>query len=618
MSRIGEWWRGDGRRETGTGFDRACVAARSASALPLFLKMAPPRWRLASRRTAPVDPEPASVGASSAKRRPAAATALVAKAAPSRAPMWDDEQVYEDAVDVRGEGWEGRTGGRAMVPSAPFVFAARRAGATPPPRPARRAGRHVVARTLQWGSRGARRARNRRRPQAPRAPRRPVDAALFFPLPQTLLHPDAHPDGGLGLVDRALLDAQRQAIFELIKEAREEKRRARARGARRARPARPTRPPPPPQLGRNLLTGNLNVMNLSLPVKMFEPRSYMQKLADVWVYPEFLSRAAATPDPVERLKLISVWFVAGLQYVYASWRKPFNPILGETWAAALADGSKIFMEQVSHHPPVSAFELIGPGNLYTFRGLSQPDVAYKGCDVRTTARGARVLRFADGVLGDVDIAFPTYWMRGIVGTGVPRGEMCGAATFTAGAAGLRAEVAFGPPRGGPPAGADPAMLARGDTVTGTVYRMPEAEGSTAGPAPPRGAMASLAATLRGAPAGPPDPRGEVLATLAGNWMAYCDWRDEREGGGGWERYWTLAVDTPSQWRQPPPSESLESDAARRADLTALSAALGPGWEVAALERADPALVAVAQKAKEALERAQRHDAKLRREGRKAG
>lgn len=24
-------------------------------------------------------------------------------------------------------------------------------------------------------------------------------------------------------------------------------------------------------------------------------------------------------------------FVAGLQHVFQSWRKPFNPILGETW-----------------------------------------------------------------------------------------------------------------------------------------------------------------------------------------------------------------------------------------------------------------------------------------------
>ena len=56
-------------------------------------------------------------------------------------------------------------------------------------------------------------------------------------------------------------------------------------------------------------------------------------------------------------------FVAGLQHVYQSWRKPFNPILGETWQAQLSDGTVVFMEQMSHHPPVTAFHMIGAGNV---------------------------------------------------------------------------------------------------------------------------------------------------------------------------------------------------------------------------------------------------------------
>lgn len=36
---------------------------------------------------------------------------------------------------------------------------------------------------------------------------------------------------------------------------------------------------------RKLLTGSFNLINLSMPVKMSEPRSYLQKLTDVWVYP---------------------------------------------------------------------------------------------------------------------------------------------------------------------------------------------------------------------------------------------------------------------------------------------------------------------------------------------
>lgn len=39
------------------------------------------------------------------------------------------------------------------------------------------------------------------------------------------------------------------------------------------------RPLPPPAAA----AGNLDLLKVSLPVKMFEPRSYLQKLADPWV-----------------------------------------------------------------------------------------------------------------------------------------------------------------------------------------------------------------------------------------------------------------------------------------------------------------------------------------------
>ena len=53
-----------------------------------------------------------------------------------------------------------------------------------------------------------------------------------------------------------------------------------------------------------------------------------------------------------------------------SWKKPFNPLLGETWQAQQAGGGcQIFMEQLSHHPPISAFEMIGPGEPLTVKLL---------------------------------------------------------------------------------------------------------------------------------------------------------------------------------------------------------------------------------------------------------
>lgn len=38
------------------------------------------------------------------------------------------------------------------------------------------------------------------------------------------------------------------------------------------------------EVGMQMLTGSVNLTNVSMPVKMFEARSYLQKLT--WVYPE--------------------------------------------------------------------------------------------------------------------------------------------------------------------------------------------------------------------------------------------------------------------------------------------------------------------------------------------
>jgi Oxysterol-binding protein len=72
-----------------------------------------------------------------------------------------------------------------------------------------------------------------------------------------------------------------------------------------------------------------------------------------------VNRAAAAADPVERMQWTVAWAMSGLQHVFQTWTKPFNPILGETWQATLSDGTAVYLEQISHHPPVSAFQMKG-------------------------------------------------------------------------------------------------------------------------------------------------------------------------------------------------------------------------------------------------------------------
>lgn len=72
-------------------------------------------------------------------------------------------------------------------------------------------------------------------------------------------------------------------------------------------------------MGKRLLTGSINLINTPFPVTIFEPRSYLEKLADVWVYPRYLSAAAACSNPAERMNLVVTYFVAG-QCVSRVWR----------------------------------------------------------------------------------------------------------------------------------------------------------------------------------------------------------------------------------------------------------------------------------------------------------
>jgi hypothetical protein len=79
-------------------------------------------------------------------------------------------------------------------------------------------------------------------------------------------------------------------------------------------------------------------------------------------------------------------------------RKPFNPIIGETFEAYWPDNSKIFVEHVSHHPPISCFLVEHQGGLYKFHGSYE--YTAKLTDFGNSAVGRQVgknwIEFKDG------------------------------------------------------------------------------------------------------------------------------------------------------------------------------------------------------------------------------
>ncbi|XP_016103081.1 oxysterol-binding protein-related protein 1-like [Sinocyclocheilus grahami] len=68
--------------------------------------------------------------------------------------------------------------------------------------------------------------------------------------------------------------------------------------------------------------------------------------------------------------------------------KPFNPLLGETYELLREDlGFRWVSEQVSHHPPVSAFHAEGIKSDFRFHGSIYPKLKFWGKSVEAEPRG---------------------------------------------------------------------------------------------------------------------------------------------------------------------------------------------------------------------------------------
>ena len=102
------------------------------------------------------------------------------------------------------------------------------------------------------------------------------------------------------------------------------------------------------------LVGADIMSKFSIPIFLMEPISVLQKTAENMQYCELLDRACEEEEEFMRLAYVAALAVS----VYSSnerTKKPFNPILGETWEMVLPEVDGIYVaEQVCHHPPIGA------------------------------------------------------------------------------------------------------------------------------------------------------------------------------------------------------------------------------------------------------------------------
>jgi hypothetical protein len=81
---------------------------------------------------------------------------------------------------------------------------------------------------------------------------------------------------------------------------------------------------------KQLIEGK-NMVAVSLPVRIFEPRSTLSRITDNWgAGPHYFEKISKCDDPVERMKIWISFSLSGM-YMNIKQLKPFNPILGETY-----------------------------------------------------------------------------------------------------------------------------------------------------------------------------------------------------------------------------------------------------------------------------------------------
>uniref|UniRef100_A0A665V123 Oxysterol-binding protein n=1 Tax=Echeneis naucrates TaxID=173247 RepID=A0A665V123_ECHNA len=132
----------------------------------------------------------------------------------------------------------------------------------------------------------------------------------------------------------------------------------------------------------------MELSKIAMPVIFNEPLSFLQRLTEYMEHTYLIHQANATTDSVERMKCVAAFAVSAVASQWERTGKPFNPLLGETYELIRDDlGFRWVSEQVSHHPPVSAFHAEGLKEDFVFHGSIYPKLKFWGKSIEAEPKG---------------------------------------------------------------------------------------------------------------------------------------------------------------------------------------------------------------------------------------
>nr|XP_056710191.1 oxysterol-binding protein-related protein 1 isoform X1 [Euleptes europaea] len=140
----------------------------------------------------------------------------------------------------------------------------------------------------------------------------------------------------------------------------------------------------------------MELSKITMPVIFNEPLSFLQRLTEYMEHTYLIHKASSLSDPSERMQCVAAFAVSAVASQWERTGKPFNPLLGETYELVREDlGFRLISEQVSHHPPVSAFYAEGLNNDFVFHGSIYPKLKFWGKSVEAEPKGIITLKLLE-------------------------------------------------------------------------------------------------------------------------------------------------------------------------------------------------------------------------------
>ncbi|PKS05782.1 hypothetical protein jhhlp_007611 [Lomentospora prolificans] len=165
-----------------------------------------------------------------------------------------------------------------------------------------------------------------------------------------------------------------------------------------------------------------DLSTISMPVSANEPVSLLQKVAEQLEYAQLLDQAAKAKAEKERMLYVAAFAVSQFSNARArerAIRKPFNPLLGETYELVRTEsdvpgGFRLLVEKVSHRPVRLAMHADSANWSFTQAPAPSQKFWGKSAEINTEGRVRIALRLADGSDEFYSWNIATMFLRNVV------------------------------------------------------------------------------------------------------------------------------------------------------------------------------------------------------------